>query len=160
MYSITPEHAIGLVGGLLALAVVLFARRLHPRWRLVPGTVQAAAVLMAVSGGVHLALIPHHLATQPLTSALFLVNGLMFIALSASFTWRHWRLASGALLQSTNAIPTPEQVAAANRLYAETKAAIQPYEDWRKAWAAGYRPGGSTTLPSTHWMNQRYVDEI
>ncbi|HEX9476983.1 MAG TPA: hypothetical protein VGA41_10020 [Candidatus Dormibacteraeota bacterium] len=248
MYSITPEHAIGLVGGLLALAVVLFARRLHPRWRLVPGTVQAAAVLMAVSGGVHLALIPHHLATQPLTSALFLVNGLMFIALSASFTWRHWRLASaallittvlgylvyvgigfegpdqvglatklvevtalglalvpvrgekgrthrswrwaslgvampllvvltgatvwivdiarpdarhihaGALLQSTNAIPTPEQVAAANRLYAETKAAIQPYEDWRKAWAAGYRPGGSTTLPSTHWMNQRYVD--
>src|SRR6266852_965463 len=101
MYSITPEHAIGLVGGLLALAVVLFARRLHPRWRLVPGTVQAAAVLMAVSGGVHLALIPHHLATQPLTSALFLVNGLMFIALSASFTWRHWRLASAALLITT-----------------------------------------------------------
>src|SRR5712671_3040405 len=46
MYSITPEHAIGLVGGLLALAVVLFARRLHPRWRLVPGTVQAAALLI------------------------------------------------------------------------------------------------------------------
>ena len=26
------------------------------------------------------------------------------------------------------------------------------------AWAAGYRPGGPATMPSTHWMNQRYVD--
>jgi len=29
---------------------------------------------------------------------------------------------------------------------------------YKDAWAAGYRPGGSQTLPSTHWMNQRYVD--
>jgi hypothetical protein len=65
---------------------------------------------------------------------------------------------AGALLQSTNTFPTPPQVAAANALYAETKSAIQPFEDWHQAWAAGYRPGSSTTLPSTHWMNQRYVD--
>jgi hypothetical protein len=246
MYSISPEHAIGLVGGLLALPVALLLLRLHPRWREVPGTVRAAAVLMVVSGGVHLALIPHHLATEPLTSLLFLLNGVAFVGLAASFTWRWWRLASaallvatilgylfyvgiglegpdqvglatklvevtalglalvpvrgvrshrtlrwaglgvampllivitgatvwivdlarpdahhvhaGALLQSSNAIATPAQVAAANRLYAQTKTAILPYEDWRQAWAAGYRPGGSTSLPSTHWMNQRYVD--
>ena len=248
MYSINPGHAIGLIGGLLALPIALLALRLHPRWRAVPGTVRAAAVLMAVTGGVHLALIQHHLATEPLTSLLFFLNGAAFIGLAAMFSWQHWRLASaallvttvlaylvyvaigfegpdqvgiatklvevtalglvlvpvrgearrshrtmrwtglgvalpllivitgatvwivdlarpdarhvhaGALLQSSNTIPTPAQVAAANRLYAETKAALLPYEDWHQAWAAGYRPGGSTSLPSTHWMNQRYVD--
>jgi hypothetical protein len=65
---------------------------------------------------------------------------------------------AGAVLQATNEVPTPAQVAAANQLYAATAAAIEPYRDWRKAWAAGYRPGGSQTMPSTHWMNQRYVD--
>ena len=248
MYNVSAEHAIGIVGGLIALPIALWALRFHPRWRSVPGTVQAAAVLMAVTAGVHLSLIPHHLATQPLTSFLFLFNGAAFITLAASFTWRWWRLASaallvatvfgylfyvavglegpdqvgiatklvevtalglalvpvrgeierthrswrwasigvamplllvitgatvwiadlarpdarhvhaGALLQSTNTFPTPPQVAAANALYAETKSAIQPFEDWHQAWAAGYRPGGSSTLPSTHWMNQRYVD--
>ena len=249
MYSVSPAHAIGLVGGLIALPIALVALRFHPGWRLAPGTVRAAAVLMAVSGGVHLALIQHHLATQPLTSVLFLLNGLAFIALAATFTWRWWRLASagllittvfaylvyvavgfegpdqvgiatklvevtalglalvplrtevgkgghrglrwtalgvampvllvatgatvwivdlarpdarhvhaGALLQATNPFPTPVQLEAADRLYSETKAAIQPYQDWHLAWAAGYRPGGSTTLPSSHWMNQRFVD--
>ena len=247
MYSVSASHAIGLVGGLIALPLAIFGLRFHPRWRSVPGTVQTAAVLMAITGGVHLALIQHHLATQPLTSALFLFNGVAFVGLAVSFTWRWWRLASsalliatvlgyllyvgvglegpdqvgiatklvevtalglvlvpvrgeravhptwrhaaigvampllvvftgatvwivdlarpdarhvhaGALLQATNTFPTPAQVDAANRLYAETKAAIAPYEDWRRALAAGYRPGGSTSLPSTHWMNQGYVD--
>jgi len=247
MYNVSAEHAIGLFGGLIALPIALFALRFHPRWRSVPGTVRAAAVLMAVSAGVHLALIQQHI-TEPLTAILFLVDAAAFITLAASFTWRWWRLASagllaatvfgylfyvaiglegpdqvgiatklvevtalglalvpvrgevgrthrswrwaslgvamplllvitgatvwivdlarpdarhvhaGALLQSTNSVPTPAQVAAAKRLYSETKAAIQPYEDWHQAWAKGYRPGGSTTLPSTHWMNQRYVD--
>jgi hypothetical protein len=248
MYSVNPEHAIGIVGGLLALPIALIALRMHPRWRSAPGTVRAAAVLMAVSGGVHLALIPHHVATEPVTSVLFFLNGLAFIALAATFTWRYWRLASagllistvlaylvyvgiglegpdqvglatklvevtalglalvpvrgeagrthrswrwatlgvampmllvitgatvwivdlarpdprhvhaGALLQATSTVATPAQVDAANRLYAATKTAILPYEDWHRAWAAGYRPGGSTTLPSSHWMNQRYVE--
>jgi hypothetical protein len=65
---------------------------------------------------------------------------------------------AGAILQATNDVATPEQVAAAAQLYAETEAAIKPYSDWHKAWAAGYRPGGPKNMPSTHWMNQRYVD--
>jgi hypothetical protein len=65
---------------------------------------------------------------------------------------------AGALLQSTNDVATPEQVTAAAQLYTQTKAAILPYQDWHKAWAAGYRPGGGANLGSTHWMNQAYVD--
>ena len=248
MYSISPEHAIALVGGLLALPIALVLLRLHRQWRSVPGTVRGAAVLMAVSAGVHLALVPQHIRSEPVTSVLFLLNGVAFIVLAASFAWRWWRLASaglliatvlgylfyvavgfegpdqvglatklvevtalglalvpvraeagkphrlwrhagvaaalpllivvsgatvwivdlarpdarhvhaGALLQSTDTHPTPAQVDAANQLYAETKLAILPYQDWHKAWEDGYRPGGSTSLPSTHWMNQRYVD--
>src|SRR5260370_5190656 len=101
MYNVNPEHAIGLIGGLVALVIALAAMRLHPRWRSVPGTVRAAAVLMIVTAGVHLALIPHHLAHDPLTSVLFLLNGIAFIALAVSFTWRHWRLASAGLLIAT-----------------------------------------------------------
>ena len=65
---------------------------------------------------------------------------------------------ASAVLQATNDVATPEQKAAARKLYMETAAAIAPYRDWHVAWAAGYRPGGSQSLPSTHWMNQRYVD--
>jgi hypothetical protein len=65
---------------------------------------------------------------------------------------------SGAVLQQTNDVATPEQKTAAKRLYDQTVAAIAPYEDWHKAWEAGFRPGGSQTLPSSHWMNQRNVD--
>jgi hypothetical protein len=65
---------------------------------------------------------------------------------------------AGALLQATNQVATPEQVAAAASLYAETKTAILPYQDSQKAWAAGFRPGGATNMPSTHWMNQANVD--
>jgi hypothetical protein len=65
---------------------------------------------------------------------------------------------AGAILQATNDVATPDQVAAAQVLYARTKAAILPYQDWHRAWAAGYRPGGPTDMPSTHWMNQAYVN--
>lgn len=65
---------------------------------------------------------------------------------------------AGAILQDTNEVATPAQAAAARRLYDQTAAAIAPYSDWRNAWAAGYRPSGSQTAPSTHWMNQRNVD--
>jgi len=65
---------------------------------------------------------------------------------------------AGAVLQETNEVATPEQAAAAARLYAETKAAILPYQDTRKALADGYRPGGPSNMPSTHWMNQAHVD--
>lgn len=65
---------------------------------------------------------------------------------------------AGAVLQATDKVATPEQAAAAKQLYDETAAAIAPYRDWRNARAAGYRPGGSQTAASTHWINQRYVD--
>lgn len=64
---------------------------------------------------------------------------------------------AGALLQATNQTATPEQVAAAQKLYDETAAAIAPYQNWHLAWAAGFRPGGPSNQPSTHWMNQRYI---
>ena len=44
---------------------------------------------------------------------------------------------AGAVLQATNDVATPQQVAAAAELYSVTKAAILPYEDWHKALAAG-----------------------
>jgi hypothetical protein len=64
---------------------------------------------------------------------------------------------AGAILQATNNVATPQQAAAAAQLLASTRAAITPYQDWHKAWAAGYRPGPEN-MASTHWMNQRYVD--
>ena len=64
---------------------------------------------------------------------------------------------AGAVLQATNDVATPQQVAAAAQLYSDTRSAILPYEDWHEAWAAGYRPGGNLG-GSTHWMNQRNVD--
>ena len=246
MYDVAPSHTPGLIGGLIALPVAILIMRRSARHREAPASVQIAAVLMAVSGGVHLALIPHHLETDPLTSVLFLINGFAFITMAAAVGWRWWRVGSsalialtvlgyllyiatrrespdqvgvftkvielvalgmilvpvrgeashrawrwtllsaglplllilstsvvwivdlkypnprhvhaGALLQSTNLVPTSEQQAAASRLYEATSAAIEPYRDWHKAWAAGFRPGGSTTLPSTHWMNNAYVE--
>jgi len=65
---------------------------------------------------------------------------------------------AGAVLQATNDVATPEQVAAAQRLYDATATAIAPYRDWHAAWAAGFRPGGPQNMPSTHWVNQRNVD--
>ena len=246
MYDIANDHLIGLVAGLIALPPALVAVRLSRTHRGLPGTAQIACVLMIVTGVIHLALIPHHLATDPLTSVLFLFNGGAFLALAASPRLRWWRLASstllvatilgylfyvdfrlegpdqvglatklvefaalgmvlvpvrnerpmrdrawywallasglpllmvvsgagvwvealahpdarhvhaGALLQATNAVPTSEQQDAATKLYEQTATSIAPYADWHVAWAAGYRPAGSTDMPSTHWFNKAY----
>ncbi|HVD45985.1 MAG TPA: hypothetical protein VNG70_01755 [Candidatus Limnocylindria bacterium] len=245
MFEIAPDHAIGFFAGLLALPIALIALRLIPARRSVPGTAQAAAVLMALSGAIHLGLVTTHLE-EPVTAALFVMNGVAYLGLSVLLTWRWWRLASaalltatvlgylvyialrfdtpdqvalstklielaalglvlvpvrgesrprdrawywatlaagvplltvlmgstvwlvdlanpdaqhvhaGAVLQATNEVATPEQTVAAAQLYAETKAAILPYQDWHKAWAAGYRPGGPSNMPSQHWMNEAY----
>lgn len=247
MYDIAPTHAIGLYAGLLALPLALLLVRMSPWHRPRPGTVQIACVLMAVTGVVHLALIADHLDGDPLTSTLFLGNGIAFITLAALPTWRWWRPSSaallvttilaylfyvdlrlegpdqvglatklvelaalgmvlvpvpaerpmrdrpwywallatglpalvlvsgtgvwieslahpdaqhvhaGAVLQSTSSAPTAAQQAAANSLYGQTAAAIAPYSDWRVAWAAGYRPASSTSMPSTHWFNQAFA---
>lgn len=247
MYDIVADHAAGLIGALLALPAAIAAVRLSRTHRSTPATVQIACVLMVVTGAVHLALIPGHLAGDGLTAVLFFCNGVAFIALAAMVRVRWWRPAAvalivmtvlgylvyvvfglegpdqvglatkvvelaalgmilvpvrgeatrrdrswywallaaglpalvllngtavwavalarpdaqhvhaGAVLQATNEVPNAQQKAAAEQLYAETLTAIAPYRDWRTAWAAGYRPGGSQSMPSTHWMNQQYV---
>lgn len=247
MYSVNPAHAIGLVAGLLSLPVALLVLPRQRGWSRAPGTAQAAAVLMVVTGAVHIGLIGHHLTTQPATSVLFALNGAAFFWLALHVRWRDWRLFAsllliatiagyaiyiavglegpdqvgiatklveltalgfvlvpvrgekrpahrswrwstlgaalpiltvitistvwivglarpdarhshaGAVLQATNALPTQQQWDAANQLYRDTSAAIAPYRDWRNAWAAGYRPGGPASMPSTHWMNQRFI---
>src|SRR3954471_11879377 len=101
MFSISPEHAIGLVAGSLSIPIALLALRRHRAWREAPGTVQAAAVLMMFTAAVHLALIGHHLKSAPVTSALFGVNGALFIALAFCTGWRRWRIASSLLLVAT-----------------------------------------------------------
>ena len=246
MFEISPDHAIGLYLGLVAIPAALMVTKMR-RPRQIAGTTLAASVMLAVAGAVHLGLVWTHLG-EPITAALFVGNGLAYIALSQLYAWRWWRLASaglitatllgylgyivlgfdtpdqvalatklielttlglvlvpvrgesgrtrrairwgalgvavplltlvttsvvwiddlarpdaqhahaGALLQSTNDVATPEQVAGAQSLYDETFAAITPYRDWHNAWAAGYRPGGPDNMPSTHWMNQRYLD--
>jgi hypothetical protein len=246
MFDIAPDHVSGLYAGLVALPLALIIMWLRRARHSEPGTVQAASVLMTVAGAIHLGLVPSHLG-EPITAALFVANGIAYIALAQAFTWRWWRVAAstlllmtvfgylgfialrfdtpdqvalttkllelitlglvlvpvrgearrrdrawnlslvatalpvltlvsgvaiwgialatpdarhahaGALLQATNDVATPDQVAAAAQLYAETKAAVLPYQDWHKAWAAGYRPGGPTSMPSTHWMNDAYV---
>ena len=246
MYDVAPTHAIGLYAALIFLPLAVLAVRRGRKHRTQPGTVQIACVLMAVTGVVHLSLIPDHLATDPLTSVLFLFNGVAFLTLAGAVRWRWWRLSSAALLvatilgylfyvdfrleapdqvglatkviefaalgmvlvpvlnekpmrdrpwywallasglpalmlvsgtgvwieslahpdprhvhasatlQSTNVVPTSGQQAAATKLYEQTAAAIVPFQDWRQAWAAGYRPAGSTDMPSTHWFNKAY----
>jgi hypothetical protein len=60
----------------------------------------------------------------------------------------------GAVVQAASPVATPDQQAAANRLLADTTAAIEPYRDARVAWSAGYRPGlGGGAV---HWMNPAY----
>jgi hypothetical protein len=250
MWNTAPGHDVGVAGGLLAAAAwLLFVRFLAgPRFRrgyaTAPGTVRAAALLMAVSAGVHLALVPHHLDESPLTSLLFLADAAAFAGLAvAAFTAAWWRRAAagllvatvlayllwvgaglegpdqvgiatklvelvalglalvpvaheprpwhrglrwaavglalpaltvgtgvtvwaadllrpaaghqhaGAVVQTTATAVTPEQQEAANRLLADTTAAIAPYRDARVAWSAGYRPGLGAD-PAVHWMNK------
>ena len=73
MFEIAPDHAIGIYAGLLALPIALIALRLMPGRHAVPGTAQAAAVLMAMSGAIHLGLVSTHLE-EPVTAALFVMN--------------------------------------------------------------------------------------
>jgi hypothetical protein len=245
MFDISPDHAIALYAGLLALPPALFLLRLRRARHAAPDTVLAASVLMVVAGAIHLGLALTHLR-EPITAVLFVLNGAAYLVLSQLFVWRWWRLAAaalitmtllgylgfivlgfdspdqvaiatkllelttlglvlvpvrgepgrphgalrwiglgiavplltvmttsvvwvidlarpdaqhvhaGAVLQQTNDVATPEQAAAAQRLYDETSAAIAPYRDWHAAWAAGYRPGGPQDQPSSHWMNQSY----
>src|SRR5437867_4222258 len=105
MFDVSPDHAIGLLAGLVAAPVALVVLPRQPGWTKVAGTVRGAAVLLLVTGAIHLALIPPHLQTEPLTSSLFAVNGVLFLALALRVSWR--RRSSGAPRTSSTAPRRP-----------------------------------------------------
>ena len=123
MFDIAPDHAIGLYVGLLALPLALIAIQLR-RPRDVSGTVLGASVLMAMSGGIHLGLVLTH-RNETITAALFVMNGVAYLALSQLYSWRWWRPASAALITMTLfgylgyivlGFDTPDQVALGTKL--------------------------------------------
>ena len=68
---------------------------------------------------------------------------------------------AGALLQPVSAVATPEQLAAAARLLADTKASLTRYQDPAAAIAAGYKPGPvSNADPLLHFQNQANAHAI
>jgi hypothetical protein len=104
MYDIASEHASA-IGAAIALIVSLWlvlralswlARRrigwavaLVEAYRATSAVTRLAAVLMLVSGVIHLALIPSH---EGITGVLFVINGLGFIVLGiAAFLTSRWR---------------------------------------------------------------------
>jgi hypothetical protein len=108
MWDLAPDHAAGLVGGLMAALAWLLAVRFVPsqrfrrRYAAAPGSVRAAALLMVVTAGVHLALVPGHLDDSPFTALTFLVNAAAFttVAIAAFSAW-WWRRAAATLLVAT-----------------------------------------------------------
>jgi len=85
MFNIAPDHAIGLYFGLLALPLALIAIRLRPARHLVPGTVLAASVLMAMAGAIHLGLIGTH-REETITALLFLIILTVYLTKSQTQT--------------------------------------------------------------------------
>ena len=60
MFEISPDHAIGLYFGLVAIPAALIVTKMR-RPRQIAGTTLAASVMLAVSGAVHLGLVWTHL---------------------------------------------------------------------------------------------------
>ena len=117
MYEVSPEHmagitaaiatvliAIGFLQGLrwLARADVPWARWLKAAYdRALPMT-RLAALLMLVSGTVHLTLAGGHAGGEAVTGLLFLVDGLGFVALGfGAFVTRRWRRPAALWLTAT-----------------------------------------------------------
>ena len=61
----------------------------------------------------------------------------------------------GTVLRPVPCTVTPEQQAAADRLVAETRQGIAPYQDVRVALAAGYRPGAPDGSGTAHYSDFR-----
>src|SRR5260370_5101293 len=100
MFDISPDHAIALYTGLLAIPPALFLLKVRRDGRAAPGTVLAASVLMAVAGAIHLALVWTHLG-EPVTAGLFVLNGVSYLVLSQLYAWRWWRIASAGFVTMT-----------------------------------------------------------
>ena len=75
------------------------ASRFMAGFRAAGGGTKLAALLMAMTAAVHLALIPAH-SGEPVTAALFGLDGIALtaVALAAVAGLRHWRPAAAALL--------------------------------------------------------------
>jgi hypothetical protein len=170
MFAVASSHGIGLVAGLLALPMALVGLRFQPGWRAATGTVRGAAVLLVMTAAVHLALVGHHLRTDPITSALFLMNGVIFIGLALNVRRRYWRLASMAMLTMTIfgylgyvaiGIEGPDQVGFATKLIEITalglvlvpvRGELASHRGWRWAALGASLPLLTVITSSTVWI--------
>src|ERR1700674_4530211 len=104
MYDIAGEHAVA-IGAAIALLVIAWlvlralsvlahrrvgwAAALLDTYRAASAMTKLAAVLMIVSGVIHLVLIPSH---EGITGVLFVINGLGFVVLGvAALSTSWWR---------------------------------------------------------------------
>ncbi len=104
MYDMASEHApaigaaiLTLIACWVAVRTLRFLAHRHIRWavflvdtyRATSGMTRLAAVLMLLSGVIHLALIPSH---EGITGVLFVIDGLGFLVLGvAAFLTSWWR---------------------------------------------------------------------
>jgi hypothetical protein len=94
----------------------------------------------------------------------FLTGGVLWVEDLAGAAHVHGAAAScapnhhaqpGMVLRPVSCTVTPEQQAAADRLVADTRQGIAPYQDVRVALAAGYRPGAPDGSGTAHFTNFR-----
>src|SRR5712692_8860552 len=102
MYDIAGEHAVAIGAAIALLAFLWLVVRVLPvlanrrvgwaaalldTYRATSAITKLAAVLMLVSGVIHLVLIPSH---EGITGALFVINGLGFIVLGVAALFTSW----------------------------------------------------------------------
>src|SRR5215470_8244989 len=79
------------------------AARLRAAYLQTPPAIQLAALGMVISAGIHLALVPQHLAEEPILGVLFALDGAGLLAVSIWSLTRPvpgWRIAGVVLLVS------------------------------------------------------------
>jgi hypothetical protein len=92
MYDTAPGHLDALLAPFVGIPIAWLILRRLPGYRSAGPILKAAALLMLVTGFVHLGLVPAHLASKPVTSMLFVIDGLGFLGLAvAAFTTTWWR---------------------------------------------------------------------
>ena len=92
MYDVAPGHVGGLIAPALLAPMVWLVMRGLDGYRQAPPLVRTAAVLLLVSGFVHLGLVPDHLTGEPVTAGLFVIDGVGLVGFAfAAFTTTWWR---------------------------------------------------------------------